>query len=282
MTPPRLTDRAALAAHRARAARRGGEAPGALHGAVQDELHSRLAEVNRTFTRPAVVTGQPALWAGALPGARVVADAEVLDLAPAAHDLVVHALALHWADDPLGQIIQCARALVPDGLFLAVFPGGRTLQELRAALATAEAELTGGLAPRVLPMADLRDAGGLLQRAGLALPVADAQTQPIAWRSLDALAEDLRALGERNALAQRNPRPLSRAVWRRAAAVYAEAFGTAEGLLPATLELIWLTGWSPAEGQPRPLRPGSAAMRLAEALRTVEAPRPDPAAPRAD
>jgi SAM-dependent methyltransferase len=278
MTPPRLTDRAALAAHRARALKRGGEALGALHGAVRDELHSRLAEVNRTFTQPAVVTGHPALWAEALPGARLVDDTEVLALEPGAHDLVVHAMALHWADDPLGQIIQCTRALRPDGLFVAVFPGGRTLHELRAALATAEAGLTGGLSPRVLPMADLRDAGALLQRAGLALPVADIQTQPLAWRDPARLLSDLRDCGETNAMAARLRRPLGRALWAATLAAWEQGFGQ-DGLWPATLDLVWLTGWAPADSQPRPLLPGSAAMRLAEALGTSESPLPDRTAP---
>jgi SAM-dependent methyltransferase len=279
MTPPRLTDRAALAAHRARAQARGNGAAAALHGAVQDELRLRLSEVNRSFTAPAVVTGFPALWEGALPGARVVPDDELLDLEPGAHDLVVHALALHWADDPLGQIIQCARALCPDGLFLAVFPGGRTLQELRAALARAEVALTGGLSPRVLPMAELREAGSLLQRAGLALPVADVQAQPLAWRSPAALLADLRGTGETNALAARLRRPMGRALWAAALAEWAAERGEG-GLLHATLELIWLTGWAPGPGQPQPLRPGSATVRLADALGTAEHPLPDRAAPR--
>lgn len=272
MTPPRLTDRAALALHRARALRAVRPALTDLHDAVAAEVQSRLAEVNRTFTAPAVVTGFPSLWADRMPQARCIQDSEVLDLAPGAHDLVVHALALHWADDPLGQIIQCAHALRPDGLFLAVFPGGRTLAELRAALATAESDLTGGLSPRILPMADLRDAGGLLQRAGLALPVADVQSQPLAYRSLIGLARDLRAVAEGNALAARPRRVMPRALWAQAAAVYQLAYGTVEGLLPVTLDLVWLTAWAPSADQPQPLRPGSAAQRLAEALGTDERP----------
>lgn len=262
---PQLSDRAALARQRARALRAGNGAAAELHGRVAEAVQSRLVEVNRTFTAPAVVTGFPEFWRDVLPGARVVEDAEVLALEPGAHDLVVHALALHWADDPLGQIIQCRRALRPDGLFLAVMPGGRSLHELRAALAQAEADLTGGLSPRVLPMAEVRDAGGLLQRAGLALPVADVQAQPLAYRDLDRLAADLRGAGEGNALAARHRRPMPRALWARAKAVYARAFG-GDGLFPVTLELIWLAGWAPHDSQQRPLRPGSAAARLAEAL----------------
>lgn len=272
---PQLTDRAALARHRARALARGNGAAAELHGLVAEAVQSRLAEVNRSFTAPAVVTGFPALWQDVLPGAVVVPDHEVLGLEPGAHDLVVHALALHWADDPLGQIIQCRQALRPDGLFLGVMPGGRSLHELRAALAQAEADLKGGLSPRVLPMAEVRDAGGLLQRAGLALPVADVEAQPLAYRSLDRLAADLRGAGEGNALAARLRRPMPRALWARAQAVYAEAFGR-DGLFPVTLELIFLTGWAPDDSQPKPLRPGSAAARLAEALGGREFPLPPP------
>jgi len=269
--PPALTDRAALLRQRARALRQGNGAAAELHRAVADTVQSRLAEVNRTFTDPAVVTGFPQFWAEGLPGARLVADDPVLDLLPGGHDLVVHALSLHWADDPLGQIIQCRRALRPDGLFLAVMPGGRTLHELRAALAQAESDLTGGLSPRVLPMTDIRDSGALLQRAGLALPVADAETVPLAYRDLRRLVADLRGAGEGSALAARTRRPMPRRLWAAAQAAYGAAFGQ-DGLYPVTLELIWLTGWAPAASQPRPLRPGSATTRLAEALGARETP----------
>jgi len=275
MTAPRLTHRAALLRHRARALRTGSGVLAELHGHVATEVQSRLSEVNRTFTAPAVVTGFPDLWVKALPGARIVADDPVLALEPGAHDLVVHVLALHWADDPLGQIIQCARALQPDGLFLAVMPGGRSLQELRAALAQAESDLTGGLSPRVLPMAEIRDAGALLQRAGLALPVADCEPLPLAYRDLNRLIADLRGLGEGNALAARQSGPMPGSIWARTQAVYASAYASPDGLLPVTAELIWLTGWAPSDSQPRPLRPGSATNRLADALGTQESTLPD-------
>jgi len=255
---------------------------GFLHAAAAAELKERLAEVNRTFTAPAVVTGFPGLWAGVLPGARIVPDAEVLDLAPGAHDLVVHALALHWADDPVGQLVQCRRALVPDGLFLGALFGGRSLQELRAALAAAEAEVSGGLSPRVVPMAEIRDLGGLLQRAGFALPVADAAVQTVSYADIFALMRDLRAMGETNAMAARRRVPLRRGVLARAAEIYARRWPAPEGRIAATAETIWLTGWAPAPSQPRPLRPGSAAARLADALGVAERPAGDPAAPGAD
>lgn len=277
--PPALTDRAALARFRARARR----APALfLHEDAADEVQERLIEVNRTFTTPAVVTPFPQVWTDRLPGARIVADDPVLDLEPGAHDLVIHALALHWADDPLGQIIQCRRALRPDGLFLGVLFGGQSLHELRAVLAQAESDVTGGLSPRVVPMGEIRDLGALLQRAGLALPVADSAVRRVLYRDLPHLVRDLRAMGEGNALAARHRAPMPRAMLARAAQLYAQTFADDAGRLPATAEVLFLTGWAPAEGQQKPLRPGSAAARLAAALGTTETPlEPAPfAAPR--
>jgi hypothetical protein len=148
--------------------------------------------------------------------------------------------------------------------------GGQTLHELRACLGQAEVEITGGLSPRIAPMGELRDMGGLLQRAGLALPVADAQPLRVEYRDAWALMRDLRAMGEANALAQRLRRPTRRAVLERAADLYREHFATDEGRILATFELIFLTGWAPDETQPKPLRPGSAQQRLADALGTQE------------
>lgn len=238
------------------------------------DVQERLAEVNRTFTRPAVVTPFPDVWRRALPAARTVPDDDALALEPGAHDLVLHALALHWANDPVGQMIQCRRALAPDGLFLGYLFGGQTLAGLRACLAEAETGATGGLSPRVLPMAEIRDAGGLLQRAGFALPVADALTLRVAYRDALHLMRDLRAMGEGNALAARLRRPTRRGVIARAARLYAETCGDGAGGVAATFEILCLTGWAPHDGQPKPLRPGSAARRLADALGTVERPLP--------
>ncbi len=235
-----------------------------------DEVQERLAEVNRTFTAPAVITPFPQVWEGRLPGAVIIPDTEVLDLKPGAHDLVIHALALHWADDPLGQLIQSQRALQPDGLFMGVMFGGQSLHELRSVLAQAEADVTGGLSPRVVPMGEIRDLGALLQRAGFALPVADGFTRTVLYRDLLHLVRDLRAMGEVNALAVRHKAPLRRAVLARAVALYSEVFADAEGRLPVTVETLFLTGWAPSETQQKPLRPGSAAHRLADALGTAE------------
>jgi len=271
-SPPQLTDRAALERQRARTG-----APGTadfLHAAAADEVQDRLSLVNRVFTAPALVTGHPGFWAPRFPGARVVPDDDVLALEPGAHDLALHVMALHWASDPVGQLIQLRRALKPDGLLLAIAPGGQTLHELRAALAGAEVALRGGLAPRVAPMADIRDLGGLLQRAGLALPVADSFTLTADYPDLPALMRDLRAMGEGNALAARERRPVGRALFAEAERLYRGEFGREDGRLPATFELITLTGWAPDESQPKPLRPGSAAARLADALNAEERPLP--------
>jgi SAM-dependent methyltransferase len=264
-SPPLLTDRTALALHRARAS------AFFLHEEVVAEVQERREEVNKTFTAPVVVTGFPALW----PSFPTVADDDTLTLQPAAHDLVIHALALHWANDPVGQLVQCRRALQPDGLFLGLMFGGQTLHELRACLAEAEAELTGGLSPRVLPMGEIRDLGGLLGRAGFALPVADSFTKTVLYTDALHLMRDLRAMGEGNALAARLRRPTRRSVLLRAADIYHHRFATPDGRIPATFEIICLTGWAPHDSQQKPLRPGSAAARLADALNAAETPLSD-------
>lgn len=269
-TPPILTDLAQLARNRARAT----EGGMFLQREAALETQDRLTEVNRRFTKPAVVTGFPQIWAEIFPDAVIVPDDEVLALEPGAHDLVIHGLSLHWANDPVGQIIQCHRALRPDGLFMGSMFGGQTLYELRAVLAESEARLTGGLSPRIAPMGEIRDLGALLQRAGLALPVADSSLRNVTYSDALALMRDLRAMGEGNALAQRLRQPAPRTLFPTAAARYAEAFGQ-DGRIPATFEFIFLTGWAPHESQQKPLRPGSAVQRLADALGTKEGKLPD-------
>ncbi len=264
-----LTDPTALARNRARALAMP-EPALFLHEDVLDEIKERLTEVNRSFTKVAIVTGFPELWRAAFPEARIVADNEVLDLEPQSYDLVIHALALHWANDPVGQMIQCQRALQPDGLFIGALLGGQTLHELRACLAEAEAMVSGGLSPRVLPMAEIRDLGALLQRAGFALPVADSYSRKVHYRDAFHLMQDLRAMGEGNALEARLRRPTPRQVFTQTAKRYAEAYPVAGGRIVASFETIFLTGWAPHEGQQKPMRPGSAAQRLADALGTAE------------
>ncbi|MGB3244875.1 MAG: SAM-dependent methyltransferase, partial [Sulfitobacter sp.] len=171
--------------------------------------------------------------------------------------------------------IQCRRALRADGLFLAVSFGGQTLHELRACLAEAEAAVTGGLSPRVAPMGELRDMGGLLQRAGFALPVADALTLKVEYADAWHLMRELRSMGENNALQMRLRKPTARAVLEQTATLYRDNFSSDTGRITATFELICLTGWAPDDSQPKPLRPGSAQHRLAEALGTDETKLPN-------
>jgi len=247
-------------------------------------LLDRLDDTTRRFGRALEIGGRgvvaPMLRARGIPfvvstdlspamAARaggVAADEEALPFAPESFDLVVASLSLHWVNDLPGTLIQIRRSLVPDGLFLASIPGLGTLQPLREALAGAEAELRGGVSPRVSPFPELRDAAGLLQRAGFALPVADAEEVPIAYRSATGLFADLRAAGEGNAVLARDPRVPPRALFPMAAAALPEG---ANGIRPG-LRLIVLTAWAPHEGQQKPARPGSATHRLADALGTVE------------
>ncbi len=271
-TPPVLTDRTALIRNRARATR---DIAAFLHEAAMDEIDDRLAMVNKTFTAPALVTGFPDLWQPRFPTALCAPDQDHLTLREGAHDLVIHAMGLHWANDLVGQLIQCRRALRPDGLFLAVFFGGETLAQLRAALGQAEADVTGGLSPRIAPMGEIRDLGGLLQRAGFALPVADSLPLRVSYASPTALMHDLRRMGEGNALNGRLRHFSRPAVLRRAADLYHDTYADADGRIPATFELMFLTGWSPADSQPKPLRPGAARTRLADALGTPEHPLKD-------
>lgn len=266
-----LTDRAALIRNRTRAQRTGSPAL-FLHEAACDEIKDRLQLVNKTFRDLALVSGFPDFWSAAFPQAVCVPDDETLTLDAQAHDLAIHAMCLHWANDPVGQMIQMRRALRPDGLFLAVLFGGDTLHELRTALAQAESDLYGGLSPRVAPMAEIRDLGALLQRAGFALPVADSLPMKVTYASPHHLMRDLRAMGEGNALMARQKTAMGRRLIDRASEIYTAAFGDGNGRITATFDLIFLTGWAPDESQPRPLRPGSASARLADALGTTEKP----------
>lgn len=206
----------------------------------------------------------------ARPGARVVADEERLPFAPGSLDLVVSTLALHWTNDLVGALVQARRALRPDGLLIGAFLGGATLTELRQALLAAEEELSGGASLRVSPFADAPDAGALLQRAGFALPVADVDRVTVRYAHPLELLRDLRAMGETNVLTLRPRAPMTRRLLGRALELYAERFSEADGRVKATFEIITVTGWAPHEGQQKPLKRGSAKMRLADALGTTE------------
>lgn len=197
----------------------------------------------------------------------VVGDEEMLPLAAESVDLIVSTLSLHLTNDTPGALVQLRRALKPDGLFLCALLGGGTLNELRASLFAAEAELLGGVSPRVAPFADVRDAGGLLQRAGFALPVTDQDRLTVRYDSLFELMADLRAMGMANMLVERSRRPASRRLFLRAAEIYAERFSDPDGRIRATFDVIYLSGWRPHESQQKPLKPGSARASLADALK---------------
>jgi SAM-dependent methyltransferase len=199
-----------------------------------------------------------------------VADAENLHFADGSFDLVTSVLSLHAVNDLPGALTQIRRLLKPDGLFIAALFGGQTLQELRQAFVAAEAETLGGASPRTAPFGEVRELGGLLQRAGFTLPVADVERVLVRYRDTSRLFADLRALGETNVLLGRRAALLSRRTLERLTAEYAARFADSAGRLAATFDIVFLTGWSPHEGQQKPLAPGSAKMRLAEALGTVE------------
>ena len=294
----RVFDRRAVLRHRARA-----EAdPGAddfLLKEVAERLADRLADIKRDFPlvldlgsrggalarafdsarvrkargiQTIVHAGGARDFAARAPGLRVVADEEVLPFAENSLDLVVSNLALHWVNDLPGALVQINRALKPDGLFLAALLGGETLHELRASFEIAEAEVEGGVSPRVSPLIDVRDAGGLLQRAGFALPVTDVDTINVTYADALALMRDLRGMGETNAVRQRRTTFLRRDTLARVAEVYRDRFADADGRIRATFQVIYLTGWAPHESQQKPLRPGSANARLADALGAEEFP----------
>jgi SAM-dependent methyltransferase len=292
--PPRLFDRA-LHRRRLERAAPGFAKAGFLKARAAEDAVQRLEAILRSFPLAvdlgardgafsrALATSDARTRIGALieadlafdmltgrEGLRVQLDEERLPFAEASLDLVVSALALHWANDLPGALIQIRRALKPDGLFLGAILGGATLSELRGCLTEAEAELTGGAGPRIAPFADAYDAAGLLQRAGFALPVADVDRVVVRYDHPLKLIADLRAMGETNALVERARRPLSRPVLARACALYAERFGDPDGRVRATFDIITLTGWAPHPSQQKPLKPGSAKMRLADALKPRE------------
>jgi len=205
-------------------------------------------------------------------GLHVTIDEEALPFAELSLDLVVSALALQFVNDLPGALIQIRRALKPDGLLLAALIGGDSLTELRSAFAAAESEVEGGISPRVAPFADIRELGSLLQRAGFALPVVDSERVAVRYDSALALMRDLRRMGATNILHERLRTPLKRSTLERVMAIYANRFADADGRVRATFEIIWLSGWVPHESQQKPLKPGSAAQRLADALGTTELP----------
>jgi SAM-dependent methyltransferase len=239
-----------------------------LVGPPTDALANAVADsgrVGRVIRADLLVPGIP----GSRP-ASLVMDDELPPFADGSIDLVVSALSLQWVNDLPGALAQVRRALRPDGLFLATFVGGDSLTELRESFLTAEAELTGGATPRVAPFADVRDLGGLLQRAGFALPVTDQDRLTLRYATPLDLMRDLKAMGAGNVLRERSRRPLRRSVLSRAMEIYADRASDPDGRVRATITLVSMSGWAPHESQQRPLRPGSAKVRLADVLGTRE------------
>lgn len=283
-----LFDSDIIQARRRRALRQPVQGADFLMRLVAEELSERLAVVERHFDDAVELhgaTGQVAdacLATGKIGKLRRIelADAhepssvpiehaplEILPLEPESVNLILSPLVLHLTNDTPGVLIQARRALKPDGLLLAAIPGAGTLAELKDALLSAEVELEGGASPRVIPFADVRDMGGLLQRAGFALPVVDTETRTVRYDSLFALMRDLRGMGMTNPLLGRSRRPASRRLFLRAAEIYAERYSDPDGRIRATFSFIFASGWAPHESQQKPLKPGSAKARLADALK---------------
>ncbi|SNY92338.1 Methyltransferase domain-containing protein [Cohaesibacter sp. ES.047] len=284
---PHLFDSRLIAQRRLRAFdRHGRDGEFLLTEAIQDML-DRLSIVLRSFPRCAEVGGHTGLLAQALSAREgtetvvrleqdpsflfghpngVVFDGETLPLKQQSFDLVTSPLFLHWVNDLPGCLIQIRQSLVPDGLFLASLLGRKTLSELRSAFLQADSDVTGGASPRVAPLPDLRDMGGLLQRAGFALPVVDQDTLTVRYDSMFDLIKDLRRMGATNALVDRPRGGLRRDVLMRAAEIYQRDFSDPDGRVRATFQILSLSGWAPHESQQKPLTPGSAKASLAHAL----------------
>jgi SAM-dependent methyltransferase len=291
MTAPQLFDRQLILQRRARAAL-AVSPPDFLLRRVAEDIRERIEAVERCFSRVACLGAYHGVMAEALPegtggeaivtveaspplvarcrGMRVCADEELLPFRDGAFDLALSALSLHLVNDIPGALAQIRRTLKPDGLFLGAVLGGDTLRELREAFMLAEIELEGGASARVAPMAGIRDYGALLQRAGFALPVADVDMVEVTYRSPRALMHDLRGMAASNALTARRKRFLRRSTLARAMEIYRERFAAGDGRVRATFEVIHLSGWAPHESQKKPLPPGTAQVRLADALAPKE------------
>ncbi len=296
----RVFDRHAVRRHRARAAD-GLSAHDFLLCNVAERLTDRLQDISRTFPHALDLgchTGQMGRVLGRHGGIEtliqcdlapemarraggyaIAADEEALPFAPESFDLVLSNLSLHWVNDLPGCLLQIRQTLKPDGLFLAAMFGGGTLVELRNCLMEAESEIAGGVSPRISPFPDLRDAAGLLQRAGFTLPVADRDTITVTYENAFRLFADLRGMGEGNAIRERQSNFTGRAVFLKAAERYQSNHAAPDGRIDATFNVIFLHGWAPHPSQQKPLRPGSAQSRLATALETEEVPTGDKATP---
>ncbi|WP_417466125.1 methyltransferase domain-containing protein [Kordiimonas sp.] len=269
---PRLFDMQAVARNTLRGLRMGSSYD-FLRREVADRMEDRLLDINRQFDVVLDIGarfGKRSAEEVALPN-----DNDVLDAEPNCFDLVVSNLSMHWVNDLPGLMVQARHALKPDGLFMASLLGGDTLYELRHALIAAESELLGGANARVIPFADVRDLGSLLQRAGFALPVTDMDTITVTYEHPLKLMHELRGMGEANALVSRSRQFLRRDVLMRACEIYTEKYAFEDGRIPATFQVMYMTGWHPHESQQKPLKPGSGKVNLADALKAGVPPKPE-------
>ncbi len=291
MTSPEIFDRTAIRRNLERSARCAKDVDFLVRYAAE-ELAGRLEGIKRSFALAVDVGAHHGVMAGLLseranglrtvslsgalalgrscPHPRAVASEETLPLKEGAVDLITSVLSLQLVNDLPGALIQVRRALRPDGLFLGALLGGDSLIELRQAFMLAEMDTADGVSPRVFPTADVREMGGLLLRAGFALPVADSETLTVTYADPLALMRELKAMGAANPLAARSKKPMRRETLARATAIYEERFGEPGGRVRATFEILYLCGWAPHESQQKPLKPGSAIARLADALGTKE------------
>lgn len=268
-----IFDTARVLANRGRSSRMGPDFD-FLRAEIADRLSDRLLEINRQFETPLDVGGDYGRFVGWPTGTpRQAISDDPLGLAASSHDLIVSNLHMHWVNDLPGMLVQLNQALKPDGLFLAALFGGETLTELRHSLLAAESEIIGGAHQRVIPFADVRDMGSLLQRAGFALPVADLDTITVTYEHPLKLMQELRGMGEANALLGRSKAFLRRDVLMRACEIYARDHAGEDGRVRATFQILYMTGWHPHESQQKPLKPGSATMRLEDALKAGGPPK---------
>jgi len=266
--PKTLFDKNSLERKRARAGKRMSES--FLFQEVGFELKERIIDSNRHFQRVAVVTGCSDFWFQHMPEAKVVTDEGTLKLEVSEYDLVIHTMCLHWANDPIGQLIQCRRALRPDGLFLCALLGGSTLNQLKDSLSIAETRVSGGLSNRFSPMVEIREAGNILQRAGYSLPVADNIKLKVSYKSIYHLIRDLRYMGETNSLLDRKKTFSRSKLFKEANKIYQEKYKSEECGILTTFEIIFLAGWAPDASQPQPLPPGSKATPFSDILKRFE------------
>ena len=262
----KIIDKEALARSRARSDKK----DNFLQKLAVQEIKDRLKFIKKRFENILIICNNSYYWQIAFNEADFISDDEILKFPRAGYDLVIHGMSLHYSNDPIGQLIQCRSSMEKGGLLLGIFLGGQTLNELRGSIASAEIELTGGISPRVLPMIDIRDAGSFLMRAGFSLPVADISVNEIDYKKPLDLLYDLRKMGETNVQKHRLKNFSHRKLFSLTFDKYIESQNSKNKRVKATFEFITITGWAPSKDTPKPLKRGSATMRLADALNVKE------------